>query len=267
MSGDTILVNKGVITEIVFNRPEKRNAVTLEMERRIGEILDEVERDDSVRVVTFTGNGPIFSAGHDLVEAAEVIRCDDPGNYIGKSLIQRRGQFWWPIWEFSKPTIAGVHGYVGPIANVLVGACDLCVAAEGTRFSWEQALTGGGPGFFETLMLGIRRAKQVMMLDGWYSAEQGLQWGFVNKVVPPDQLRQQVREWAERISKYAPQQIMANKHGINMMVETLGLRLMAHAALSMAAAGHGSQVDKEYMEMIRQKGLKSGLKFREEVYE
>ncbi|MBE0479561.1 MAG: enoyl-CoA hydratase/isomerase family protein [Dehalococcoidia bacterium] len=266
MSDDTILVNKGMITEIILNRPEKRNAVTLEMERRIGEILEEADRDDNVRVVTFTGNGPIFSAGHDLVEAAEVVRCDEPGNYIAKSLIQRRGQFWWPIWEFSKPTIAGVHGYVGPIANVIAGATDFCIAAEGTRFSWEQALIGGGPGFFEPLLIGIRRAKQVMMMDGWYSAEQGFQWGFVNKIVPADKLREEVRAWAEKICKYAPQQIMANKHGINMMVENLGLRIMAHCALSMAATGHGSALDKEYMELIRRSGLKAGLEFRKDAY-
>ena len=266
MPNDLLLVNKGVITEIIVNRPEKRNAFTLDMERELGEILGEAEEDPEVRVVTITGNGPIFSAGHDLVEAAEIIRCDEPGHYIGKHVVQRRGQFWWPIWEFSKPTITGVHGYVGPIANVIVGACDFCIAAEGTRFSWEQALIGGGPGFFEFLMLGIRRVKQVMMMDGWYSAETALEWGFVNKVVPEDQLRQEVRNWAEQITKYSPQQIASNKHGINMMVEALGLRLMANSAVTMASVGHGSELDQEYFGLVREKGLKTGLKFRQDSY-
>ena len=263
MANEHILVNKGVVTEIILNRPEKRNAVTLAMERRIGEILGEAAEDDTVKVVTITGNGPVFSAGHDLVEAAEVIRCDEPAKSVTRRL-NRRGQFWWSVWEFPKPIVCGVHGYVGPVANVIVGCSDLCVAAEGTRFSWEQALIGGGPGFMEPLLMGVRRAKQVLLMDGWYSAEQGEKWGFVNKVVPLEQVKTEVREWAEKIARHPIENIMASKHGCNMVLEILGLRAIANNSMMLSLIAHGSDKDQEYFSLVREKGLKAGLEYREQ---
>src|SRR3984957_19920191 len=130
----------GPILEVVINRPAARNAITFALEEELERLLNVAADDDRVRVVTLRGAGKVFSAGHDLKEVAEgYVKDARPSGLDPHRVPQLRG-----MWYFPKPIVAGVHEFVGPIAQDILAHCDFVIATEGTKFSFEQARMGSG---------------------------------------------------------------------------------------------------------------------------
>jgi enoyl-CoA hydratase/carnithine racemase len=245
----------GPVLDVRINRPEARNAITFAMEDELAELLKIAAGDDSVRVVTLQGEGKIFSAGHDLKEVASKFADGHPPD--GYKVPQLRA-----MWYFPKPIVAGVHGYVGPIAQDVLAHCDFVIAAEGTRFSFEQARMGAGvlsssPLVFQFPM---RVWKKLMMMGGWYTAEQALTWDFVQRVVPAGELDDVVRAWAEEIALVPPQQTKAAKMGIHRQYELMGLVDMA--LVGNAESGHGGDKDRAFFQAVMDQGLRKALELR-----
>lgn len=256
----TILANQdGPVLELTLNRPDARNAITFAMEDELEKILNTAADDDSVRVVTLRGAGKVFSAGHDLKEVAEgYIKDARPSGVDPHRIPCLR-----PWWYFPKPLIAGVHEFVGPIAQDLVAHCDFVIAAEGTRFSFEQARMGSGNIYWSPLvfMFPMRVYKKLMMMGGWYSAEQALKWDFVQRVVPRAELDRTVRAWANEIALVPPSQTRTGKLNIHRQYELMGLVNMA--IVQNAHSGHGDTVDREFFRKVLEEGLKKALAFRQ----
>jgi enoyl-CoA hydratase/carnithine racemase len=254
------LVNKdGPILELTINRPNERNAITFGMEDELDKLLNLAADDDSVRVVTLRGAGKLFSAGHDLKEVAEgYVKNAKPSGLDPHRVPQLRG-----MWYFPKPIIAGAHVYVGPIAQDILAHCDFVIAAEGTKFSFEQARMGSGIIHWSplTFMFPMRVYKKLMMMGGWYTAEQALKWDFVQRVVPADQLDAEVRAWAEEIALVPPEQTRAGKLGIHRQYEIRGLVNMA--LVQNTYSGHGAKVDREFFQMVIDEGVGKAVKFRQ----
>ena len=256
------IVNKdGPVLEVTINRPEARNAITFAMEDELDKMFNTAADDDSVRVVTLRGAGKVFSAGHDLKEVAEgYIKYARPSGIDPHKVPQLRG-----MWYFPKPIIAGVHEFVGPIAQDIVAHCDFVIAAEGTRFSFEQARMGGGPRMTRrsplVFMLPMRVYKKLLMMGGWYSAEQALKWDFVQRVVPREDLDKEVRAWADEIALVPPQQTMAARLGIHRQYEIMGLAGMA--LIQNAMSGHGAEVDREFFRKVLAEGVGKAVKARQ----
>jgi enoyl-CoA hydratase/carnithine racemase len=217
----------GPIVEIVFNRPEKRNALNFEMVREFEEVLAQAEVDDSVRVVTLRGAGKVFSAGHDLNDVKELAEYAARGiphpevDPLGAPQLMR-------CWYFSKPLIAGVHGFVGPEAMKTIANFDFVIAASGTRFSYEQARVrssapGGNPLVF---LLPMRVWKKLLLMGGWFDAEQALSFHFVQRVVSEEELAGEVRAWAEQIATIPSADLQIAKEGIHRQYELMGLANM-----------------------------------------
>lgn len=250
---------EGAVLEVLLNRPEARNAITFEMEDEFTLLFNTAKDDDEVKVVTLMGAGKIFSAGHDLKEAA--------GLFTGQALPEGKDPHPIPqlrsLWYFPKPVIAGVHSYVGPIAQDLVANCDFVIAAENTRFSFEQARMGAGVLAHSPLVfqLPMRVWKKLIMLGGWYTGEQAMQWDVVQRVVPEDQLADEVRAWAAMAAEVPTQQTASAKQGIHRQYELMGLVNMA--LVQNAISGHGSEIDVEFWQTVLDKGVKEALAFRE----
>jgi enoyl-CoA hydratase/carnithine racemase len=254
------LVNHdGPVLELTINRPDARNAVTFEMEDELEKILGLARDDDDVRVVTIRGAGKVFSAGHDLKEVAE--------GYINEGrasgVDHNRPPNLRPWWYFPKPIIVGVHEFVGPIAQDLIAHCDFIIAAEGTRFSFEQARMGSGNIFWSPLVFRFPIAvyKKMMMMGGWFTAEQALKWDFVQRVVPREDLDKTVRAWADEISLVPPSQTTSGKCNIHRQYELMGLANMA--LIQNAHSGHGDETDREFFRKVLSEGMKAALAFRQ----
>ena len=271
---------KGSVLECWLNRPEARNALSTAMEEEWEDILEIAQADDEIKVVTLQGRGPVFSAGADMKEYAEtfVDGQSTPGSDgelkrpPPRSNASRR---LWPLpavdnpmlprsWYFRKTLIAGVHGYVGPYAQRMLAPFDIMIAAEGTRFSWEQARMGSQnhPLAIYAFQLPMRVLKQLLLLGGWFDAEKAAELNLVQRVVPADEVSDQVAKFAEVASTLKIETIAAYKEGIHRMYEIAGLNGMigignninAHIAGSRGGEFHGT---------LKETGMDDALKKRD----
>jgi len=186
----------GGIARITLNRPDRLNAISPELLQDLDRACDAVEADAAVRVVTLTAAGRTFCAGADLRAVREL--SPDP---------QRWGAFmglWHHVFDrieaLPGPVIAGVHGLALAGGLELVLVADLVVADEGARLGDQHAnfglVAGGGGSQRLPRLIGSRRAKELMLLGGWLSAAEALEWGMVNRIVPAGTVAKAVEEMA-----------------------------------------------------------------------
>lgn len=264
MAYSTILVENGPLTWITLNRPEKRNAINSKMYEELLTALHAAEVDPAVRVIGLKGNGPVFSAGHDLVEVAEMFEKGGDfreGRPSGISLEES-------IWRIRKPIVSCVHGFLGPQAIIIATVTDLVVAAEGTSFSLEQARVGGGD-IINPLwlsILGLRRHKEWRLTFSILTAEKAVEWGFINRVVPYEQMRAVAEEWANAMIAVPAQTVNSFKQGLNAMAEVNGAWSLRTFHDTYGMLGHGSERDREFYKIIREQGLQAALRFRDEQH-
>jgi enoyl-CoA hydratase/carnithine racemase len=203
---------EGVIGWLIFDHPERLNAVNLDMWLELDHMLDDFAKDDAVRVVVLRGAGEkAFVSGGDISKfgqhrssaaaVAESNRLTDP---MRKKLA-----------EFAKPTIAMIHGYClgGGLAIALL--CDLRIAAEGSTFSIPAARLGIGyapqsVGMLQALV-GPAFAREILFTGRRFTAEEALQMGLLNRLLPREELEAYVREYADMIGKNAPLSLQASK--------------------------------------------------------
>ncbi len=264
---DTLAVDlKDGVLELVLNRPQSRNAIDHPMQNAIDSSLDEAELDDHVRAVLIRGAGRVFSAGHTLKEAT------DP-TYTGKTFPQEgfpvdspsAGRIFQRAWYFRKPLICAVHRYVGPGGTTLVSCSDFNIAAEGTRFGFEIFRKQGvAPGFYWLPMyvqLPMRVMEKIFLMGGWMDAQEALQFQFVQRVVPEDQLVDEARRWAAQCALIPSDSFGHAKDQIRRSYELLGLSHL-HAALSRYGP---PRPDRPSMEkIVNEQGIAAALRMRDE---
>ena len=201
MEFETIVVERPEprIARIVMNRPEARNAQNLQMTYDLNAAFDQAVQDDAVKVIILAGNGPHFSAGHDLRPGGKNnAGVDFPpvGNWGGFAEPNAHGRFareqeiYLQItrrWRnLAKPTIAEVHGKCIAGGLMLAWACDLIVASDDAEFC-DPVVTMGVCGvewFVHPWELGPRKAKELLFTADVWSAEEAHRLGMVNHVVP-----------------------------------------------------------------------------------
>ena len=202
MAYETILLEKkGPIGIIWFNRPDKMNAASPTVFTELDAAIGEVEKDKKIRVVILTGKGDAFSAGADVekFEFDKIIKGVDFIENVAK-----------PFMHFEympKPVIAAVNGYAYGFGTGITLACDVVIASDKARFSTREVNWGQIP--IETLLRGAeilgKRVIGYMTLTGaTFNAEEAKDVGLVNRVVPHDQLMEEVMKLAEAMCKGAP---------------------------------------------------------------
>ncbi len=189
----------GPIARVVLDRPERRNALSLALMQAVIDTLDDVAADPAARVVVVEGNGPAFSAGHDL---AEMTATRDAGFY--EELFSTCVRMMTRLHELPQPVIAKVHGIATAAGCQLVAACDLAVAAEDARFATPGVNIGlfcSTPMVPVARSVGRKRALEMLLTGEMIDARTALEWGLVNRVVPADRLDDEVLALAGRIAQ------------------------------------------------------------------
>jgi enoyl-CoA hydratase len=198
MSNEVLYEVDGQIAIITLNRPEKRNALNAAMRQGLWEAWRRFENDEGARVAILNGAGDkAFCAGVDLKELSESKRGPPPPDFlpdIGRNI------------AVTKPTIVAVRGIAYAGGWRLVQMCDLCVAGENARFAITEALVGRGASWAAPMvhMIPSRIALELLMTAKPISAQRAYEIGFVNHVVPDDQVLEKARELAEAIIAGAP---------------------------------------------------------------
>ena len=201
---------------ITLNRPEKRNALSLELMEELISALRDVSARDSVRTVVIEGAGPAFSAGHDL---AEMIDRDEA---FFSHLFEVCTVMMETIHDVPQPVIAKVHGIATAAGCQLVAACDLAVAAQGARFGTPGVKIGlfcSTPMVPVSRAVGRKRAMQMLLTGETIDAETALDWGLVNRVVPESELDAAVAEFADGIARSSSYTVAVGKRAFYDQVD------------------------------------------------
>jgi enoyl-CoA hydratase len=227
----------GTIARVVLDRPDARNAQSLRLLYELDEAFQRAAADDAVRVVILSGEGPHFSAGHDLKEGGPTnTRFDEApvglAAGIGKpdldGIWAREDEAYFGLcqrWRaLPKPTIAQVHGKVIAAGLMLAWSCDLIVAADDTIF--QDPVAGVGiPGvelFAHPWELGPRKALEVLYTADAWTAEEAHSRGMVNHVVPRDELAGFCLDLARRIATKSPFALRLIKEAVRRTLASQG---------------------------------------------
>jgi len=216
MGYSTLIVERtGAVATLTLNRPGARNALDLAMRQEMLAALDEVEADDSVRVLILTGAGEHFCAGGDVKSMRERRQTAAEGRrrvQMLNTMVQR-------LVDFPRPTIAMVDGYAVGAGTNLALCCDLVIASDRAKFGElfnkiGLAPDGGGTWFLPRLV-GLARAKELIFTGDVFDAAEAARIGLVNRVVPVAELRAVTRALAEKIAVGPPAVQRMAKHMLN----------------------------------------------------
>jgi naphthoate synthase len=208
------------IARITINRPERRNAFRPQTLFELSDAFERARDDISVGVIILRGAGSdAFCSGGD-----QKIRGDD--GYMGDDDVARQGvgrlnvlDLQIQIRRLPKPVIAQVAGYAIGGGHILHLVCDLSLAADNARFGQTGPKVGSFDGGYGSSLLartiGVKRAKEVWFLCRQYDAEQALEWGLVNTVVPVAQLENETIAWCRQILTLSPIALRMLKAGFN----------------------------------------------------
>jgi 2-(1,2-epoxy-1,2-dihydrophenyl)acetyl-CoA isomerase len=199
---ETLLVDRAdAVATVTLNRPRRKNAANITMWDELGGVLTGLARADDVRVVVVTGAEGEFCSGADLADDGEMKR---------HQLAQMRivGDVCLALHRMPKPTIAKVDGVAAGAGMNLALACDLVVASDRARFSEIFARRGlsvdfGGSWLLPRL-IGVHKAKELVLLADIIDAREASEYGFVNRVVPVAELDAFVADWAARLAAGPP---------------------------------------------------------------
>src|SRR5262245_23156317 len=228
---DKMLSRKdGRVGYVIFNNPERHNAVSLEMWARTAEILDEFGRDDEVRVVVITGaGGKSFVSGADI-SRFESERASLEATKIYNAKVAKANE---SIYEFPKPTIAMIKGYCIGGGLGLAVCCDLRICSDNSKFGIPAAKLGLGYGYPGVKRLsdlvGPAFAKEIFFTARQFDAEEARVMGLVNRVVPADELEAYVKNYADTIANNAPLTVKTAKFIANETVRDESKRNLARA--------------------------------------
>lgn len=189
-----VVKEQGEITEITLNRPDRRNALSLDLMRELTTAL----RGAVGRVVVIGAAGPAFSAGHDLSEMVGRRSVDYAELFAACTELMQT------IQDVAQPVIARVHGVATAAGCQLVASCDLAVAEEGARFGTPGVKIGlfcSTPMVPLSRAIGRKRAMQMLLTGALVDAATAAEWGLVNEVVPLERLDGAVSELAHAIAQ------------------------------------------------------------------
>ena len=207
------------IAKITIDRPEVRNAFRPQTLIEMSDALDRAREDLDVGVIVLTGEGPLaFCSGGD-----QRIRGDQ--GYVGSDGVPRLNvlDLQKQIRSLPKPVVAMVAGYAIGGGHVLHVVCDLTIAGDNARFGQTGPKVGSFDGGFGSSTLasivGLKKAKEIWFLCRQYDAQQALQMGLVNAVVPVDELEAETIRWCEEMLALSPMALRLLKSSFNAAVD------------------------------------------------
>ncbi|MEP6945198.1 MAG: enoyl-CoA hydratase/isomerase family protein [Acidobacteriota bacterium] len=200
---ETITVEKhGPVAVLTINRPDKLNALNRNVHAEGVAALDELRKDNTVRVLVITGAGPkSFIAGADISEFAGHTPVTQRDQFLEKTLFNS-------IDSFPKPVIAMINGFCLGGGNELALACDIRICSENARFSQPEInlgiIPGGGGTQRLTRLIGEGRAMEIILSGDMIDAATAQRFGLVNHVFTADELEAKTMEFAAKIAEKAP---------------------------------------------------------------
>jgi len=210
---DLIFEREGHVATITLNRPDRLNAISIPMLEGLSRALQEADRDPEVRVIVLTGAGRGFCSGLDLKMQAQGGGPGAAANAAGRFDLQNAPPV--VLHRTDKPVICSLNGAAAGYGLDLALGCDIRIASDqaklGAVFAKRGILPESGGTWLLPRLVGWARAAEVAFRGRVLTAQEALELGLVNRVVPHDRLAAETRAWAEEIAANAPLAVQATK--------------------------------------------------------
>lgn len=250
---------------LVLDRPAKLNALSAPLIGELIAALDVAIADPVVRVIVIEGAGRAFSAGYDLTEEGDI-----EGPVQWRALLKADVDATLRILDCPKPVIAQIHGYALAGGLELAMACDLVVAAEGTKLGEPEIRYGSAPvTLLMPYLIGQKKTRELLFTGDLIDAVEAERIGLINRVVPADRLEAEVDALADRLARTPPEVMGPTKMMLNRAMDAAGFRLAVEAGLDLGAIINAADTpeQREWDVIVKRDGLKAALAWRDRRYD
>ena len=234
------------VRRITLNRPEKRNAISTPLRVALLEQLRAHDGDADVRVTIVRGAGPCFSAGYDLssslMEGSPFYSAPGDGQWA-----RQANDTWFSLWDLAKPVIAEIHGYAIAGATELASACDLVYVADDALISYPVVRVASPPDWqYHTVLLGLRRAMELMLTGDAITGEDAVRIGFANRSFPESRLDEEVVAIASRVAGVPSDLQQINKRSVHRAFDVWGARAAIRAGTELQALARHTETAQRF---------------------
>jgi enoyl-CoA hydratase/carnithine racemase len=255
---------EGRIGLVTLNRPDKLNAISVELKKLLIERFHEADRDPATSVVVLRAEGRSFCAGYDI--SPNPARAARKGNALAwHESLSDDARLELTPWTMKKPVIASVQGHCLGGGCELALVCDLTIAADDALFGEpEIRFSNVGPVMVMPWVIGLKRARELLYLGDPIDANTALAYGMVNRVVPRAELRPATLKVARRMALMSPEALAATKLAVNRGAECSGFLAAMNAGIDVLAALYAArtEVGMKFDEIREKDGLGAALKWR-----
>jgi enoyl-CoA hydratase/carnithine racemase len=259
------LTQERSIAILTLNRPDKMNALNDDILYDVLHAMDSLERDKSVRAIILTGAGRAFCAGFDLSPR------DKPFTAVEdwREHAALGNEVCFKIWRSRLPVVAAVNGYCLGGGCDLSMVCDITIASDLAEFGEPEIQFQSSPPFMVMpWVVGMKRAKELLLTGSRIGAVEAERIGLANRVVPADRLMDEARKMAVQLAKVPPPAMLLNKRAINHTYEIGGFLSAIEYGAEIFALIQMSESDeqKEFFKIAAERGLKAAFKWRDEKF-
>lgn len=255
---------------ITLNRPEKRDAISVQMQKELEHALWEADDDTRVHGVILRAAGPEFCSGYDLGQyeapaAGQVNHRRGRQSYEDDAWRLERAQAMrMALFDMHKPVIAQVHGRCLAGGTDLALLCDIILCSDDARFAFPPARAQGSlPSHMWLYNVGPQWAKRILLTGDAVAGPDAATLGLVLKCVPRDRLEAEVEALADRFAHIDTDLLAANKRIVNLGLELQGARTLQRIAAETDARGHLAKSREEFRRVTMEKGLKAAMQWRD----
>ncbi|GAB4329486.1 MAG: crotonase/enoyl-CoA hydratase family protein [Dehalococcoidia bacterium] len=261
---------------ITLNRPEKLNALSLELQQELHDALWEADADNNVHAVVLRGAGRAFSAGYDLTPMSRPRESTEDSRgytaaYRGRATfdddawgLERAQRLRMALFDMHKPVVAQIHGYCLAGGTDVALLCDIVIASDDCVIGFPPARSMGAlPNQMWLYNIGPQWTKRLLLTGDTITGKEAAKLGLVLKSVPADMLEAEVEGLADRLAMIDTDLLTANKRIINLGLELMGARTLQRLAAENDARAHLAPSVREFARIAREEGLKAALHWRD----
>lgn len=222
----------GHVARVWLNRPQKRNSVNHEILERLDQIITEVDSDPDLRVLVLRGREGTFCSGFDLDE----LRADWAGTSVAFEIAEFSARICDNLYSMRTPSVAVLEGHTTAGGFELMISCDFAIAADDALlgdFHIRRALFGGaGPIYRVPRMIGLRKAKELMLTGKLLTGVEAAEWGLINVSAPADKLDATVDNFISHLTDKSPFQMNITKMTLDQSLDASVAALMVMERLA-----------------------------------
>lgn len=257
-----LLELSGSVLRVTLNRPERRNALSVELLDELERAIGAAGRNRGISAVLLSGAGPSFCAGYDLYPA-------EAGAPTASAIERLQGvrndtRVLDALWRCPVPTIAQVHGHCLAGGSDLALCCDLIICATDARFGYPAVRSMGTPAAHMWLYhLGPQWTKRLLFTGDSLTGATAADLGLALEAVPEEHLAAHARALADRIAAVPRDLLIASKTVVNQGVDLMGREALQAVAASQSVLGRHSPASEAFMDTVAARGIKVALQERD----